>query len=288
MRLFTNGVPPRDRRLDRRPLAISAAAALLLFAALPAKAGIVGMNIDPTQSFVTVSEIIVLTEIGAGVHVTVPQFPGSNTTSLSGNLIVDLNPTTIGFPGGSTVNFDVNIAPGVGGVPGSYAPLDQFPLPVPGATPDANYGLKVGSPLDWDEVRHGLIADLIGPDRPLGTTFDLLPGSDLLVGTAGRIAYASALGGDTSSVVGDTLAELGTGGATLGTWMGGILTIPIESSFTVAIDTNDISPGTHVYITFISNSSIVAIIPEPASMVLWGFGVVGLLTFAGRFRRRRF
>ncbi len=287
MRLFTHAVTPRDRRLDRRPAAIAAAAALLLFAALPAKAQIVGMNINSGLSFVTVSEIIVLTEIGAGVHVTVPQFPGSNTTSLSGNLIVDLNPTTIGFPGGSTVNFDVNIAPGVGGVPGSYAPLDQFPLPVPGATPDANYGLKVGSPLDWDEVRHGLIADLIGPDRSITAgAFDLFPNVDFLVGTAGRIAFTSAVGSDTSSVVGDPLAALGTGGATPGTWDGTTLTIPIESSFTVPLDLSSILPGAMGSITFISNSSIVAIIPEPSSMVLLGFGVVGFLAFAWRRCKR--
>lgn len=301
MRLLTSNVPPRDRRLDRGKVAIIAAA-LLLFAAWPAKAGIVGMNIDPTQSFVSVSKIIDLTAIGFGIYTTVAQFPdpdgpgpltGSNKTSLSGNLIVDFGAgfTDISFPGGSTVNFSVNNTPGVGGVPGSYVPFDPVTMdpnfPPVGTTPNANYGLVVGSPLFWLEVRYNLIADLVGPVRQIiGGAFALLPGSDLLVGTDGRIAYASALDIDTSSVVGQTLAALGTGGASAGTWDGMTLTVPIESSFTVPLE---VSPGVFVSVTYVSNSSIVAtpIVPEPASMVLLAFGALGIFTFAWRFRSRR-
>lgn len=299
MRLFTMAGATKRRRRPHLPLVTIAAAALLLLAALPANAGIIDLRIDISKSFMTVSQKFDLSAIGAGVYSTAPQFPGSDTTSLYGQIFVDYNLTTIELLGGSQINFATG-APGAGGVPGVYAPFDPVvtdpKFPPVGTTPGGNYGLSIGSPVSLKQVEHHLRGDWVsGGPRPLSpgpmgtSTFPLVPGSDFLTGTAGRIAYSSALGTSTDSVVGFPLAALATAGNTPGTWdpLGGILptlTIPIESQFTTLISLPGY-PSILFPVTYFATGVIVAYsIPEPSSWRLLVCGVVGVLGI--RWRRR--
>lgn len=78
---------------------------------------------------------------------------------------------------------------------------------------------------------------------------------------------------------------LGSAGPTSGTWDGVTLTIPINSINSFALD----SPLGPVPIVIETTGVIIATVrvPEPSSVVLCGFGVVGLLSYAARARKRR-
>jgi hypothetical protein len=262
---------------------IAASAALVLIGTSSARATMVSFDIDIAQSSMTISQTWNLTEIGAGIHTTTPQSAGSDTTRLYGTLLVDLTPTTIDIGAGgtsSTISFEST---------GDYAPFDPVtsdPTPPLGVTPDANYGLQI-SALSMRLVEYELEAYLAsgGPVALAGGAFPLLPGVDFMIGKNGRVAFYSAIGADTEDVVGDPLAAFGTAGFTPGTWDGGVLTIPIESSFTIAQDTGSILPGSQIYLTFSASGVIVAtpsVVPEPSALALLGFGVGGFLV---RLRR---
>ena len=318
------GVTPRDRRLDRRKVAIAAIAALFLFAATPAKAGIVEMIVDPAESFMSISQdtdisILFGLPVGSVVIPSVPQVAGSDTAGMFGNMYVDLGGGgSIGFGLGGTITI-ANTDGGAG-----YAPFDpvasspgpNLPPPV-GVTTPANYGLFAdpgGTTLNLSLVHHGEFGTILGPGRPLTptgggpfgdeTVFDLFPGVDFWLGTGGRIAFTSLLGSDTGDIVGDPIAAFGTalGGFGEGTWdptdtvAGGIphalgtLTILIASSFTIGINVADPPIGDDVFVTFAATGVIVATpnpVPEPSSIVLLGFGVVGFVACGWRLRKRR-
>lgn len=78
---------------------------------------------------------------------------------------------------------------------------------------------------------------------------------------------------------------LGTLGAAIGTWDGVTLTIAVNSVVTFALT----SGSTSVPVTVTNVGVIVATVrvPEPSSMVLCGFGIVGLLSYAVRARKQR-
>jgi hypothetical protein len=285
MRLFPMGCGPScNRHRDRRFVAIAAAAALVLLGTSSARATMVSFDIDITQSSMAIQQTYDLSELGAGVYPSFPQAAGSDTTRLDGTLLADVTPASIEFMNPSTITFEAT---------GDYAPLDPVTsdpsFPPVGVTMNANYGLMTNAPLFLALVEYGLEASLQVPGaRPLlGGFFSFNPGVDALIGTAGRVAYSSVLGSDTGDVIGDPLAAFGTAGVVPGTWDGSVLTLPIQSSFTIALDTGDISPGTHVYVTYAASGQIVATpsaVPEPSTFALLGFGFAGLLAHARRQR----
>ena len=261
-----------------------------------------------------------LSVIGGGVNVTVPQYPdpdgagpitGSDTVSIYGKIYADIG--TPGFiellPRGQ-LTLATNNTPGNGGVPGAFSPFDPVvsdPLGIPGGTTlAANFGVTASTgfsaPLNLFQVLHGLRGDWVsfapGP-RPLGPagTFAYAPGADFFLAEGGRSASTSTLGADTTSLVDFPLAVLGTAGIAAPSWdpsnftggaFFGTLTIPIESSFSVPLDLGHIVPGAVGTVTISSFGVIVATpIPEPSSVVLLGFGVVGLLTYCWRRRRQK-
>jgi hypothetical protein len=277
-----------------------------------------------------------LTELGAGVHDTVPQYAdpdlvtipnpipggdpivisdgpitGSDITSLYGNLLVDLTTTTIELLSGGQVYWAINNTPGnPGGTgpAGSYSPDDPYPGPgVPGNPPggtqeNCNYGVKIDAPVFLTEVVHQLQGDWSttspGPRllTPVTGIFSYAAG-DILLNSAGRIAFTSVLGADTTGIDGEAGVLFGTDGSMQPSWNpldttagpDGTLTLPIESAFTVTLDTGDVSPGTHVYVTFFSRGVILATpigpVPEPSSIVLCGLGAIGLAAYGWRRRR---
>ncbi len=293
--------------------AIAAVAVLFLLAAVPAKAGNVNFVIDPSLSFISYTETIDLSAIASGIHVTVPQFPdpdgagpitGSDVTSISGMLKANLTPGFIELLPGNGYNLAINNTPGVGGVPGAYSPFDPLNsppgLPPGGVNPNSNFGVSattgISAGLAHFEVVHQGGGDWLtgfpGP-RPLtGIVFDYFPGGDFLLYTYGRHAWTSLFDVGTESLVGFPNVALGTAGLAKPTWdpaagVNGVLTLPIESSFSFQIDLGHIVPGAIGWTTLSSFGVIVAVpnVPEPSSIVLLGFGFVALAAWGWRRKR---
>jgi hypothetical protein len=265
-----------------------AAIAALFFAASTARAGVVDFVIDPTQSFMTQQSILDLTAGMGGIQNTAPAFPGSDTTSLYGQMFIDVQPGSLQFVPGSQISNAIG-APGVAGVPGAFRPFDPVvsdPVgpPPAGINPNSNYGL-VTPGIGLTAVIYNLVNTLApGAAMPLvGNNFNLA--GQTALATSGRQAFVSFLGNDTGSLVG-VPTFFGTLAADIGTWDGTTLTIPIHSTFTINV-TNDPFP---IFQTATVVGQIVAVprvVPEPSTMVLFGFGVVGLLTAAWRKRVRK-
>lgn len=288
------GVSPGGRRLDRRKAVIAAVLAVVLFAAGSANATTV-FNIREDLSFMQVQEIFDLSGIGLGQRFSTPQVPGGDVTSIFGNLIATgIESGFIAFPGGSSINFRDKAF---------YQPFDPItsdpPFPAVGTTFGA-YGIEEPTVFGRKVVQYGLRADILGGPRPMsgGTfgTFGFTPGADFILGTAGRIASSSLFGGDTMSAAGFPFGVLGDpagffGGQLPGLWDPsdptagpmGTLTIPIQSTFAVDIDT----PGGPAQLIFVNGGQIIATpAPEPSTLALAGFGVVGLFAYAWRRRKR--
>lgn len=303
--MLANTKARRDRRLDRRKVAIAAFAALFLFVATPAKAGIVEFVVHEPSSSMTVGFAVDVSEVfglpkGSKVENAIPQVAGSDTAGLFGNLYVNLGTgTSVEFLGLGTVT--VKSTDGGAG----YAPFDPVvtdPSLPAGVTTPANFGLKTVAPdiLNLLQVYHqlaGTFVSFAGAMPLAGTSFVMIPGDNFYLGTAGRLAFISALGNDTDSVAGDPLSILGDAIAlvpNIGTWDPldvaagplGTLTIPLTSAFEIPIV---LDTGATVFIIFQAGGVLKATprIPEPSSLVLLGFGVVGLVACGWRLRKRR-
>jgi hypothetical protein len=281
MRLKTKGgVPPCDRRLDRRKVAFAAIAALL-FATTAAKADIVDFVVDTSKSKATRTlEFSGIIKAGPTIPqaLVTPLDPtiASDTFRMYGNILVDWTPATFEIPaalaGGYSINAIIN---------GAYAPFDpvNFPPPGPVGVTPGELGLALPA-LGGVFVFYGEKFNFPGgaPAGPVG-------GNDLtgtmLTLTEGYGAFWTALGADTGSIAG-TPAILGSNGTGVATLVGDVLTIPIFSKIVVPL-------GGGLFLTSTDTGVIVATpkVPEPSTMVLLGFGVVGLMTCAWRARRRK-
>lgn len=289
MLMRTTGVSPRDRRIGRGKVAIAAIAALLC-SATTARAALVDFVIVQAQS--SLKQVSKIYGPAVGNQTTQAQVAGSDTAPLYGHIYVDLNPGTITLTNNSWVNFVTT---------GNYAPHDPVisdPIgPPPVGTTPGNYGLATPG-IQLSAVQHGLkssFAPVLGPINPLpmaGTNFPLA--STTLAFTQGRQAFVTLLGNDTDDIIGTPIFASGafnsttnayTPGAGVGTWNGTTLTIPINSKLTFRV-TNDFG-GIDQDVTFTGQIVAIPYVPEPSTVTLLGFGVVGLLSYAWRARKRK-
>jgi len=295
MRLMKMGGAPRDRRLDRRKVAVAAAAALFLSAA-SARANVVDFVL--TQNLSSVKQTIkligpVFAPFGGSVS-SLPQSALADQASLFGHIYVDIQPNTIQFLPGSYITFQ-----GKGN--GNYAPKDPVisdpPGPPPvGFQPNSDFGYSFPfAPLNLSATLYNLRWDFTAPPQsgiPMGVpstpiglagqNFDM--SGQAMSYTDGRQAFVSGLGNDTGGVIGFP-ALYGTAASDIGTWDGTTLTIPIHSKIQFNVTTDSGGIDEQVLIT----GQLVAtpFVPEPSSMTLLGFGVVGLLSYAWRARKRK-
>jgi hypothetical protein len=334
---------PRDRRIDRRKVAIAAFAALFLFAALPAQAGITDFEVDEALSSLVLSGTVDLSDVfgqplGTTVVPYTPQaidFNPANTVSpalgdtshytghayfdvpagLSGVLSMPDNGAGYIIATGSGVGAGgapptpgthyqaggwIPEGDGYGGVkqpPGPYS-LGQYGITVSAVgafvsiwdlnlSPSAFWGGALGNPTNSSAISSGVFpvgGMMMGTAKGyqaltsgLGDSF-----TDLSDAAAGNY-FPVPLGGDLDISTGSPAY---TPNATIGTWDGTTLTINVNGSVTYLIsDGQDGDPLIPTTQTWDGTLVFHKVIPEPSSMLLLGFGAVGLLGYVWRKRR---
>jgi len=295
MRLMKMGGAPCDRRLDHRKVAIAAAAALFLSAA-SARANVVDFVLDQNLSSIknTIKLIGPVFAPFGGSVTAQTQGPLSDQASLFGHIYVDIQPNSLQFLPGSYITF-------VGKGSGNYAPFDPVisdpPGPPPvGTTPNGDFGYAFPfAPLNLSAVNYNLRWDFTAPPQsglPMGVpstpvglagqNFDM--SGQAMSYTDGRQAFVSGLGNDTGQVIGFP-ALYGTGGSDIGSFDGTTLTIPIHSK--IQFNVTSQSGGIDEQVLVTGQMIATPFVPEPSSMTLLGFGVVGLLSYAWRARKRK-
>ncbi len=261
--------------LLRRALVVAVALCLFASSAQAAR-----LTVDPNQSFLAISGNIDASSVGGPSYANLPyleQATGSMTATYAGWVDIDLQPGTIQLLPGSNM---------VAATTGIWAPADPGPGngdPSGGASP-ANYGISIpqlGVLAEYNTLRldFGALAYSI-PSTPMalsGPSFDLT--GQAMSFSTGRSALVSGLGNDASDVSGFPTI-FSTNGADVGTWDGTTLTIPVHSTVTYEISSSPL-----IYNTVQFTGQIVAVIPEPSTMIMAGLGVFGLVAVGYRKRK---
>jgi hypothetical protein len=282
-----------------------AAAAVLFLSATSVRANIVEFTLDKDLSYLTQSAKLVGPALG-GSKTSVAQVADTFATTVAingfgyheasdkthyfGNMYADIQPTTIQMLPGSSMSAIYT---------GFYVPHDPVitdPVSPPGNTgvEMGNYGFSIAA-IGLFAMQYGLVLDHGNPSNGFPTTPMPLAGNNFnLAGQAiefelGRQAFISGLGNDTGSLIDDLFIIMGTAGADIGTWDATpgfeTLTIPVHSSWSFRV-TNDFG-GIDQFVQVTGQLVAHPKIPEPTSLTLFGFGVVGLLSYAWRARKRR-
>jgi len=233
-----------------------AAVVCLVATSVGASAAIVSLNIDPTQSGLS------LTGAAFGLAYN-PQTAGATSASLSGSLTADLTGGVFTFSSGSGIVVDTN----------PNGPFTTAPNPV-GVIP-GNYGVTaagVVAPFGVVTV-NGVYRDLI-LDVTAGTAQNgLAMSGGILKFTAGQLVFGAATqfagnlpGASNINAQGNNTA----GGSVV--WDGTTLTLPILF----------VTTGSNGRIENWNGSIVARVVPEPSSLAL-----VSLLGLTAMVRRRR-
>jgi len=239
----------------------------LMSAAVSTRADLYMFHVDSSQSSLTLSgDAFGLAFGGQGGN------PNAMMASWSGGIGVDLTGGVLTFTGGSSITASLNPL-----APFSTSPF-QFPTPgVDAYGPYANgfiptYGLAV-----INGVYRSLTLDITAGTATHGAA----PSGVTLQFDAGWLDYGALLNGSPFPPVGGgTSSMVGVGGpntsSSLVSFDGTTLYLPIQLH-TTGDNRNEYWNGT-----------IVAVIPEPTSLVLTGLGLFGLVILRSRGTRRGF
>ncbi len=304
------GITPRDRRLDRRKVATAAAIAAVLLFATQARAVLLNFGVRTDLSSISVvitafdiadpTTVIRVGDVSVGGGYGEPD-PSNTNTSAWGWIQMDYTRgVSIKFvPGISRINFrnefpylpfrDAfgNIASPPGGIPApAQMGFEEYRSFDGGATFGAGfgYGNIHGLYLDFGTPTTGAIdgGSTLGY---FGVPYGSGPyiGADVaLMALGGKFDLFGAFPANTN------LAKAGPGGTPLPvvfagnpvTYDGWMLTIPLNFSL------NFIDDG--IFWTIDTSGTIVASrIPEPSTIVMLGFGLLGLVGCFVRARKRR-
>jgi len=311
------GGTPCDRRSDRRKVAIAAAAVLLVFAT-SARADEV-WQISPSQSSLTVMDYLNAVSPGydspQNVSGNVDQYFGLIHTQTTGTSSIQLLADNNSF-----MSAAVNpVGPFVPGLYNNGQVGDGLAPPYFG-----NWGTAltaVGAVADFREITAGVLpyqtsgalagfGNFTMPLIPNGSVFNFPVGAinsthvgQALLIMSGHEDIFSSLGSGTSGLANNPIS-LNTplmtssqfnsaptpvkntyfahtqGG--VGTWdpVAQTLSIPVDSLALVSL------AGLPVYVQ-IYGTLVATPVPEPSTVTLFGCGIVGLLSYAWRARRRR-
>jgi hypothetical protein len=337
MRMLKKGGAPRDRRIDRRKVAMAAAAVLFLFATA-AQAQVIDFQIDHTRSYLSrqgsgfqptdpagnpVGPLLLTTAQNPALN-NGPHIPaGSITAPVNGNLYAAVIPgAALQFFSGSLLgqpNPDPAANSKVTGplnmqidTTGSYQPgrdnAGNLPQVSPGPQP-GNYGTVLAAvaavsrdsewaldaPLSLDpsfSFPSAIATDGLGNFDAHGVVLFLNKGTeDIVSGLASP--SKNNVGSTTPIPVDYNNGPSGVGGfQPAGTVLGNI----DPTTFHLVLPVNEVAYSNVVvggtllgYLVSAISGTIVADpkVPEPSTMVLLAFGVVGLLSYAWRTRKRK-
>jgi hypothetical protein len=316
------GVSPCDRRIDRRKVAMAACAAVLLFATR-ARADIITFDIDESLSSLGFVERItagadtfVFHKVGTAFTLSDPALaPGvpltpahaylASSTTASGIFDADVNTgVSIKFDPVGAVNYFINsYSYGLG--PGVYYPFyasDGSTLVAPPGGVDPSQKSQFGFEISHRDFGGGFgFARVHHLRQAFGNASTGATDGGPIIGWSGGTTYAGYTGvnalmaidgvEDVYGPVVDTI-DLPTAGPSSTPfpspfagnpidWDGTTLTIPV--SFHLGFVDGGLTYDIDTFGQLVAHPQTV---PEPSTMLMLGFGVAGLLSYAWRARKR--